>query len=66
MIKMKCVRSTYGLFVAGEVYDFKPVGDAGRFTVYEYELDGSLYSFGLDENGENETDGNAMKFEEVK
>lgn len=66
MIKMKCVRSTYGLFVAGEVYDFKPVGDAGRFTVYEYEHEGSVYTFGLDDAGTNETEGNFMQFEEVK
>ena len=66
MIKMKCVRSTYALFEAGEAYDFKQAGEAGRFTVYEYERDGALYRFGLDDAGANETDGNFMQFEEVK
>ena len=66
MNKMKCIRSTYALFAPGEEYELKNVGEAGRFTVYEYVLDGSAYRFGLDENGENETDGNLIKFVEVK
>ena len=60
---MKCVRSTYELFQAGESYPLIEKGQVGRFTVYEYtDAQGWVYTFGLDENGENETDGNFMKF----
>lgn len=60
---MKCIRSTYALFRAGESYELVNVGKVGRFDVYEYtDENGHVYKFGLDENGENETDGNFMKF----
>lgn len=64
---MKCIRSTYALFEAGKDYELKDVGFVGRFTVFEYaDEQGHKYTFGLDENGENETDGNFMKFEVTK
>lgn len=60
---MICVRSTYALFKQGESYNLIEKGQVGRFTVYEYtDEEGLVYTFGLDENGENETDGNFMKF----
>lgn len=64
---MKCIRSTYELFKAGEDYPLKEKGIVWRFTVYEYtDAQGYVYTFGLDENGENETDGNFIKFEVTK
>lgn len=62
---MKCIKSTYALFEQGKDYDLKHVGDVGRYAVYEYTdpESGYVYKFGLDDNGENETDGNFMKFE---
>lgn len=60
---MKCIKSTYALFEPGKEYDLVHVGNVGRFDVYEYtDGDGLVYTFGLDENCENETDGNFMKF----
>lgn len=60
---MKCIKSTYELFKPGQDYDLKEIGTAGRYTVYQHvDAQGWIYTFGLDENGENETDGNFMKF----
>lgn len=64
---MKCIKSTYALFRAGNDYPLVEKGMVGRFTVFEYtDESGHIYTFGLDENGENETDGNFMKFEVTK
>ena len=62
---MKCLKSTYELFNVGVDYNLIEIGKAGKdYTVYQYiDENGWIYTFGLDENGENETDGNFMKFE---
>lgn len=65
MIKVKCVRSSYTVFQAGEVYEFNPVGQSGRFTVYQYTDDFGVYTFGLDDALSVEVDGNYMQFAEV-
>lgn len=66
MITMKCLKITYALFEAGKEYEFTELDPVGRFRVFSYTSpDGSVYKFGLDENGENENEsvGTFMKFE---
>lgn len=63
---MKCIKSTYSLFEAGKDYEMRELDPVGRFRVFSYTDDqGNVYTFGLDENGENENEsvGSFMKFE---